>query len=60
MVCADNAAWDTDDDDDESSNAGPSEGQPLSPSAMATYGSSARCLALQVPLPSMKTNMNLS
>ena len=36
VVCADNVAWDTEVYDDESSNAGPSEGQPLSPSAMAT------------------------
>ena len=36
VSCADNAAWDADVDDDESSNAGRSDGQPLSPSAMAT------------------------
>ena len=36
VVYADNAACDTEVADDESSNAGPSDGQPLSPSAMAT------------------------
>ena len=36
VVCADNAAWDAEVDDDESSNAGPSDGQPLLPYAMAT------------------------
>ena len=36
VVCADNAAWDAEVDYDESSNAGPSDGQPLSPSAMVT------------------------
>ena len=36
VVCADNAAWDAEVDDDESSYAGPSNGEPLSPSAMAT------------------------
>ena len=36
FICADNAAWDTEVDNDESSTTGPSDGQPLSPSAMAT------------------------
>ena len=36
VVCADNAAWDTEVVYDESSNAGPSDGKPLSHSAMAT------------------------
>ena len=36
VVCADNAAWDAEVDYDESSYAGPSDGQALSPSAMAT------------------------
>ena len=36
VVCVANAAWDAEVNDDESSNAGPSEGQPLSLSAMAT------------------------
>ena len=36
VVCVANAAWDAEVYDDESSNAGPSEGQPLSLSAMAT------------------------
>ena len=36
VVSTDDAARDAEVDDDESSNAGPSDGQPLSPSAMAT------------------------
>ena len=37
FVCADSAAWDAEEvDDDESLSAGPSDGQPLSPSAMET------------------------
>ena len=36
VVCAENAAWDAEDDYEESSNARPGEEQPLSPSAMAT------------------------
>ena len=36
VVCVDNAAWDAEVDNDESSTAGPSDGQLLSPSAMAT------------------------
>ena len=55
MVCADNTAWGTDVDDDESSNAGPRDGKPLLPSAMATLGFYKYIL----PLFFSKSNLNL-
>ena len=55
-VCAENAAWDAEDNDYKSSSAGPSEEKPLSLSAMATL--------VQVPSVSSlsffpKINLNL-
>ena len=60
-VCAENAAWDAEDDDDESSNAGPSEEQPLSLSAMATLVKvpSVWRYKYLFPLFFSKTNLNL-
>lgn len=46
VICADNGACDSDVDDDESSNTGPSSGKLISPSAMVML---VQCLALQVP-----------
>ena len=56
MVCADNATWDA-----ESSNAGPSDGQPLSPSTMATLVqvSSVWRYKYLLAIFFSKTNLNL-
>ena len=61
VVCADNAAWDTEVDYDESSNAGPSDGQPLSPTAMAALVQVSSAWRYNYPLPLFfsKTNLNL-
>ena len=58
VVWADNAAWDAEVDDDESSNAGPSDGQPLSPSAMATLVQ-VSSVWRYLPIFFSKTNLDL-
>ena len=60
VVCVDNAAWDAEVDNEESSNAGPSDGQPLSPSAMATLVQVSSVCRYKYLLPIFfsKTNLN--
>ena len=59
VVCVDNAACDTEVDNDESSNSGPSDGQPLLPSAMVTLGLSVWHYKYLLPSFFSKSNLNL-
>ena len=60
VVCADSVAWDAEVDGDESSNAGPSDGQPLSPSAMATLVQESSVWGYEYLLPIFFSETNLN